>query len=61
MLRIISYIILFVLGARVIKKLFATSEPEKTINRDVEVKNSVEEKPLTEGQGEYIDYEEIKE
>ncbi len=61
MLRIISYIILFVLGARVIKKLFSTSETEKTSNRDVEVKNSVEEKPLTEGQGEYIDYEEIKE
>jgi hypothetical protein len=61
MLRIISYIILFVLGARLIKKLFSTNEPEKTVNRDVEVKNSVEEKPITEGQGEYIDYEEIKE
>lgn len=61
MLRIVSYIILFVLGARVIKKLFATGESDKKASKNVEVKNSVEEKPLTEGQGEYIDYEEIKE
>lgn len=63
MLRFLSYLVLFIVGSKIIKSLFSRDNNESDSNngnRDVEIKNNINEKPITDGKGEYIDYEEIK-
>lgn len=61
MFKILSYIAIFILAARIFQKYFSSPAPVKQPEEEIKIKNTVEEKPLTQGQGEYIDYEEIKE
>lgn len=66
MFRILKYIILFVLGYRLIKMIFGNQtniDPSKTQTRVKSDENKAPEKETIapkEKEGEYIDYEEIK-